>query len=280
MLRGETDHRILAFAVKGLDGKTFLSRWAEGYCREQGISVVRIDFNPDVSDPVSYLKLLSILREETGGNDFKEVELCQKRYESVRSFINVVAGSGESRIEMGEKGKIEGSQASGWTGRDKFDISQNLFMGTDAEAWREEQKKHDFGQAMMRDLRALCEVNQLVLILDLVERAPVETRRWLEEWLFNFLETRYPKLHVILMSRPEWDALQQPRTWHNMMKLCDHFEPPDLDDIREFAQINGEQVEDSILQEWQRYASVEMGSLWWCLRWRRQSRRTMGDTLS
>ena len=168
MLRCETHHRLLAFAVKGLDGKTFLSYWAEGYCREQNIPVMRIDFNPDVSDPISYLKFVSMLREEIGEGPFKEVESCQRRHDSFGSFLNVSAGSGESGIEIAEKAKIEGSEALGWTGRDKFNINQTLNMniGADVAARREEQKKHDMGHSVMRDLQKLCEEKQIVLILD------------------------------------------------------------------------------------------------------------------
>ena len=72
----------------------------------------------------------------------------------------------------------------------------------------------------------------------------METQRWLEEWIFGYLETRYPNLYIIVMSCPQWGALQQPRAWHSTMLLRDHFEPPQLDDIREFAQMNGEEVDD------------------------------------
>ncbi|MDM8527490.1 serine protease [Anaerolineales bacterium HSG24] len=89
------------------------------------------------------------------------------------------------------------------------------------------------GQTFQRELRQLCQQQQVVLFFDTYEQSTKETRLWVDNWLFNRLRD-LPKLLIVVAGRQTLLSYFQDSHWQHKVCLRKQFNPLERADIVQY----------------------------------------------
>jgi len=156
------------------------------------------------------------------------------------SLIQIQPESGHGGVNFGTRGQYREADFDNIVGRDQLsfqtgDINYHEAQGKSAA--RQEKLMHEMGRALQADLKEFCKDNKAVLLLDAYEWISVETRKWVDEWIFSHLIDDYPNLFIVMAGRPEKgfpEYVNQSRPWRALMRVRQQFSKPKENDIRKF----------------------------------------------
>ncbi len=258
--------RVLIFLVGPQIGKTYLMSYFKYYCQTKSIPVTLIDFDQRGKDPIWYWKFVSNIRDDLSlyKFSFSEVEKCEKRQGGSLSLIDYHPESGSGGIAIGSKGRINDSELQDWVGRDR-NMFYASYSGTIADnVERERRQRDEMGRALVSDLSKICQKRRIVLILDTYEQASLETRRWIDEWLFEHLVDRFKNLVVVIAARPDTpmrDYVMRPRPWKSLIHIHEALSVLEKKHIREYLQKSKLSLREKDLEPFVVAAGYSMGGM-------------------
>ena len=223
MLRGESDKQILQ-ALDGREkGKTWFIWRLFHDCREQGVPVVLLDFDRDRSGLAGDVdSVVSEVCGYLGDKRTPHVCACAARMGLLPSLADRVASGPAPGVDFGQSNVFTGAGISSIAGHDIWQVGA-VFTGP-LTPEQQAQRQADLGRALCHDLGAL---GRAVLLIDTFERAPEDTRAWLERWLFRALSRELSDVILVVAGRPEkcWPFFAQPRLWSDLIAAIDCLAP-------------------------------------------------------
>ena len=238
MLAGETDERILLILERGEKGKTcFLLRLVHE-CEQQRppVPVVLLNFDQRCSGLTDYLSVARAVRRRLGDDCTPAICACEDAITRGRPLVSIRTGEGEAGVDFGQRGRFTEADISDIAGRDSISVSVGDISGGVPPADVAKQQA-DMGRALCNDLASLAASHRwIVLLVDTFEHASDETRRWLQDWLFEPLCHQLQHVLLVVAGRPECRPFfAQPRLWSGLVDLVDRFTPFNDNDIRTYC---------------------------------------------
>jgi hypothetical protein len=263
MLAGNTLHSALAFLIKPRTGKTYLMKYLLAHCKQQRASAALVDFDNRQEAVVSYWKFIYRVCDALEWENFPEVRDCESRHYAAVPFMQFQAASGHGGVDIGEKSRLEDAKFERFSGRDQIEITTgDIVYIADQSEVRQERRMYEMGRAFQFGLSRMCSQKRVVLLLDTFECVTSETRGWLDDWVFDCVLDLYPNLIIIIAGRPElYGYLNQPKPWKAMLRIREIFDPPEEDDIREFARNQGITIPDHVIPYIAMYAGYKISML-------------------
>lgn len=235
--------RLLTLLIGPEKGKSYLMNYLWGHCREKQVPVAMIDFDKREKGGVYYWKFVRDVCEQIGINEFSDVNNCIKRHgEVLLPLIHIQTGTGQAGVEFGEKGNFQEATMERLSGRDHVDVKMGditLHEAHGESAGRKERLMDELGRAFQSDLAKVCAQCQIVLLLDTFEQAFLETRQWIDEWLFSRLPTHYKNLIVVVAGRPTGlhEYFDHPKPWHSLMFLREDLSRPPEEEVKKYVEL-------------------------------------------
>ena len=229
MLRGEIDKRILRILDRGEKGKTWFIWRLFHECQERDVPVVLLDFDRDRSGLTGgFVSVVSEVCGYLGDDRTPHVCACAARMMHRPSPAGRAPGDESPGVDWGQGNVFTGADVHTIAGGDIWQAN-TVFVGslTPVQA---AQHQADMGRALCRDLAAL---DHAVLLIDTFERAPQDTRAWLERWVLRALCRDLPHVLLVMAGRPEKCApfFAQPRPWSHLVTAIDELDPFGDDDV-------------------------------------------------
>jgi hypothetical protein len=229
MLRGESDRQILLILDGREKGKTWFIWRLFHDCREQGVPVVLLDFDRDRSGLAGDVdSVVSEVRGYLGDKRTPHVCECTARMGLLSSLADRVASSPTPGVDFGQSNIFTDAEISSIAGRDMWQVGAVLTGPLTPE--QQVQRQADLGRALCHDLGAL---GRVVLLIDTFERAPEDTRAWLERWLLRALSRELSDVILVVAGRPEKcrPFFAQPRLWSDLIATIDCLSPFSEDEV-------------------------------------------------
>lgn len=267
MLAGETVERILTLLIPPNNGKTYLINYLHGYCQQEQLPVILIDIDYRQSEIISFWKFAYRICDQLGWSHFKNVKACEDQNRDLLPLIQIRTESGHGDIDFGTKGQYREADFDSIAGRDQVhfqtgDINYHEAKGESAS--RQEKFMHELGRALQDDLQKFCKDNKAVLLLDAYEWISVETRKWVDEWIFSHLIDCYPGLFIVMAGRPERgfpEYVNHPKPWNAFVYIRQNFSQPQEEDVREYINFWKINVVGDEIRAWMKAASYRMSIL-------------------
>jgi hypothetical protein len=229
MLRGESDRQILLVLDDIEKGKTWLIWRLFHECRQQDVPVVLLDFDRDRSGLAGDVdSVVSEVRGYLGDERTPHVCACTARMGLLPSLADRVASGPAPGVDFGQSNIFTDAEISSIAGRDIWQVGA-VFTGP-LTPEQQAQRQADLGRALCHDLGAL---GRAVLLIDTFERAPEDTRAWLERWLFRALSRELSDVILVVAGRPEKcrPFFAQPRLWSDLIAPIDCLTPFSEDEV-------------------------------------------------
>jgi len=229
MLKGETSKRILCILDHREKGKTWLIWRLFHECKELGVPVVLLDFHRDRSGlSGDFGSVVSEVRGYLGDRCTPNICNCTARMSLLSALSDMAAGGESPGVDFGQDNIFTGANVRNIAGGNILQVGA-VFTGR-LTPEQVAQQQAEMGRALCRDLAAL---GRVVLLIDTFERAPDDTRAWLERWVFRSLCHELPHALLVVAGRPEecQPFFTQPRLWSDLITAIDCLDPFSDDEI-------------------------------------------------
>ena len=218
MLGGETRQRLLLILDGPEKGKTWFIWRLFQECQDGGVPVVHLDFDQRRSGLAGdWLSVADEVCTALGDQHTPHTRDCAARLAGLSALQDLLAGGSTPGVSFGQGNDFTGADIRNIAGGNIVQI-RTLLAGalTPAQA---AQQQGALSRALRDDLAAL---GRAVLLIDTFERAPEDTRIWLERWVFRSLGRELPQTLVVVAGRPECRPFfQQPRPWSGLIAALD-----------------------------------------------------------
>jgi hypothetical protein len=193
------------------------------------VPVVLLDFDRDRSGLAGDVdSVVSEVRGYLGDERTPHVCACTARMGLLPSLADRVASGPAPGVDFGQSNIFTDAEISSIAGRDIWQVGA-VFTGP-LTPEQQAQRQADLGRALCHDLGAL---GRAVLLIDTFERAPEDTRAWLERWLFRALSRELSDVILVVAGRPEKcrPFFAQPRLWSDLIAPIDCLTPFSEDEV-------------------------------------------------